>query len=420
MRILIVSHYFYPEEFRVNDIAFDFAKKGHEVTVLTGKPNYPQGKFFSGYGFFSKRKEEINGVNIIRIPLFPRLDGRGIFLALNYLSFLLFSFFAVYFRLKNEYDIVFSHLPSPLTSALPAVWIGKRFKIPVTLWVLDLWPESVQASSNIKNERFYRYIIKLVQYIYDNSVKILVSSHSFKKSIQKKYNLVDSKVDFFPNWAEDVFIKYESTHIPDLPEGFNILFAGNIGESQDFESIIEASRLTKDYPINWILVGDGRKLNWVKQKINKSMLSNVYAFGRYPLTTMPSFFNKADAMLVSLKDEPIFSLTIPAKIQAYMASKKIILGMLNGEGMKLINKSKVGFAVSAGDYRKLAENVINVFNLSESARSEIELNSKNYYIENFSKTTLFEKLENIFRNQINEKQPSNNRSKRICGSESAN
>src|SRR5690554_1648366 len=144
MKILILSQYFYPEDFKVNDIAFDFAKNGHEVTVLTGKPNYPKGRFFSGYNFFNKRKEIINGVTVIRTPLFPRFNSSGKYLAINYFSFLFFSFFAVRFRIKGEFDVIFSHLPSPLTSAIPGIWLKKKFKAPLILWVLDLWPESVR------------------------------------------------------------------------------------------------------------------------------------------------------------------------------------------------------------------------------------------------------------------------------------
>ncbi|RZN84511.1 MAG: glycosyltransferase WbuB [Winogradskyella sp.] len=399
MKILIVSQYFYPENFKVNDIAFDFVKKGHDVTVLTGKPNYPNGRFFEGYSFFGKKTETINGVDVIRVPLFPRFNGSGKYLAINYMSFLFFTFFAIHFRIKGEFDVVFSHLPSPLTSAIPGIWLKRKFKAPLVLWVLDLWPESVSANSNIKGGFLIKQLKKGIKYIYRNSDKILVSSNSFKTSIISNFKIDKAKIDYFPNWAEDVFIQPHKTNIrlPELPDGFNIMFAGNLGDSQDFEAVLNATELTKD-TINWILVGDGRKSDWIKKEKLERQLDNVYLLGRFPLETMPIFFKKADAMLLSLKDDPTFALTIPAKAQAYMASGKIILAMLNGEGKDLVNESGTGFAVSAGDFKHLAETATKIKTLSQNERKAIENVSIDYYNNHFSKSFLFDKLEEIFKN----------------------
>lgn len=399
MKILIVSQYFYPENFKVNDIAFDFVKKGHDVTVLTGKPNYPNGRFFEGYSFLGKKKEIINGVNVIRVPLFPRFNCSGKYLAINYLSFLFFTFFAIHFRVKGKFDVIFSHLPSPLTSAIPGVWLKRKFKAPLVLWVLDLWPESVSANSNIKGGFLIRQLKKVINYIYKNSDKILVSSNNFKTSIVKNFNVAEDKVDYFPNWAEDVFTQTHTNNleIPDLPKGFNVMFAGNLGDSQDFEAVLNAAELTKE-SVNWVLVGDGRKAGWIKNQKQERQLDNVYLLGRFPLETMPVFFEKSDAMLVSLKDDPTFALTIPAKVQAYMASKKIILAMLNGEGKDLVNESGTGFAVSAGDFKNLAKTAIKIKALTQDERVAIEKVSKDYYNNHFSKDFLFEKLDKTFKN----------------------
>jgi len=398
MKILILSQYFYPEDFKVNDIAFDFAKNGHEVTVLTGKPNYPKGRFFSGYNFFNKRKEIINGVTVIRTPLFPRFNSSGKYLAINYFSFLFFSFFAVRFRIKGEFDVIFSHLPSPLTSAIPGIWLKRKFKAPLILWVLDLWPESVSANSKIKDGAILKRLKKIIQYIYNNADKVLVSSRTFKTSIVESFSINENKIEYFPNWAEDVFTnqKIYSGDIPELPKGFNVMFAGNVGESQDFESILEAAKITKEH-INWIIVGDGRKAEWVKEQKEKEALENLFLLGRLPLDAMPSLFKKADAMLVSLKDDPTFALTIPAKIQAYLASGKIILGMLNGEGKDLINNSRTGFAVNAKDFNGLAVKALEIKELSKDERNKIEEKSIAYYKDNFSKEMLLNNLEDIFK-----------------------
>ncbi len=404
MKILFISQYFYPETFKGNDIVFDFVKRGHEVTVLTGKPNYPEGEFYKGYGFFKKNKEVIHGVRIIRTPIYPRKNGKGINLVLNYISFVFFSYFACLFRIKGKYDLIFVQQLSPVTMALPGVWLKKKFNIPLYLWVLDLWPESVLATSNFKNHTIIRFIENIVKKIYNQSDVILISSKYFESSIKEKLINKNKEIVYLPNWAEDVFTNKTSKSalsIPKLPVGFNIMFAGNVGESQDFETIMKAAELTWSHGINWIIVGEGRKLDWIKEQIQLRQLSSVYLLGRYSVETMPGLFNKADVMLVSLKDEPVFSLTVPAKIQAYMASSKIILGSLNGEGNVIINESECGYAVNAGNPELLSEKAVLLKNLSANKIIEMQMKSKLYYDNNFSKKTLFDSLENMFKNKLN-------------------
>jgi len=397
MRILVVSQYFYPEDFKVNDIAFDFVKRGHDVTVFTAKPNYPHGKFYKGYSFFGQSEEIINGVKVIRIPIFPRFDSSGKFLILNYLSFIFFSYVFKY-RVKGDYDLIFSHLPSPLIAALPAIWFKKKLKAKLYIWVLDLWPESVQANSSIKGGFIITNLNKVIKYIYDSTDVILISSRVFRNSILEKGIDSGKTITYFPNWAEDVFSNpiIDTAGLPDFPEGFNVLFAGNIGDSQDFESILEAAKITQNEGINWILVGDGRKVGWIKSEIEKHSIANVYMLGRHPLAMMPAFFKMADVMLVSLKDSPTFSLTVPAKVQACMASSKIILGMFNGEGQQIINESGSGYAVNAGDFQGLSQKAKSIKGLSNAQRIQMENNSRHYYETHFSKEQLFDFLEKEF------------------------
>ena len=210
MNILIVSHYFYPEDFKVNDIAFDFVKKGHKVTVLTGKPNYPKGRFFEGYNFFNKRKEVIQGVTVLRTPLIPRFDSSGKYLIINYLSFLFFTFFAVLFRVRGKYDVIFGISLSPMTSVLPGVWLKRKFKVPLVLWVLDLWPDSVISNTEYKGGFVINTLNKIIKHIYNNTDKVLISSKWFQKSIVGKFNVDEEKIMHFPNWAEDVFTNPEA------------------------------------------------------------------------------------------------------------------------------------------------------------------------------------------------------------------
>lgn len=399
MKILFISQYFYPENFKGNDIVFDFVKKGYDITVLTAKPNYPEGKFYKGYSFFGKDDEVINGAKVIRSPIFPRKGGNAISLVLNYISFVFFSYFTMIFKIKEKYDVIFVQQLSPVTMALPGLWIKKRQKIPLILWVLDLWPESIIASSNFNNKTIIKLIDKVVRRIYKKSDIILTSSKRFKESILEKCENKAKRIEYFPNWAEDTFLRPEKLKIelPKFPKGFNIMFAGGIGEAQGFETVLKAAKITEDKNINWLLIGEGRKDNWIKREIEKEKLTNVYLFGRYPLETMPHFFKKADVMLVSLKEDLVFSLTVPAKIQAYMASSKVILGVLNGEGKDLINESKSGFAVSAGDFQSLANESIKLVSLENETKKMMEGKALKYYENNFSKEKLFSKLELIFK-----------------------
>ena len=399
MKILIVSQYFYPENFKVNDIAFDYVKAGHEVTVLTAKPNYPAGKFFKGYGFFGRKKETINGVNVIRVPIIPRGNSKSYMLALNYLSFIFFSWFAVFFRIKGSFDVVFAHLTSPVTAAIPGIWLKRKYKIPLIIWVLDLWPESVTANSNIKGGTIINLLKKVTNHIYKKSDKILVSSNTFKREITQKFDVPDEKMIFFPNWAEDLFVNgkiIKPSKDVSFPEGFNIMFAGNLGDSQGFEAVFRAIEKTKnDTNINWIFVGDGRKSGWMKEQIREKSITNVYMLGRYPIEEMPYFFSKADIMLVSLREDSLISLTIPAKVQAYMASGKTILAMINGDGNNLINENNIGFAVPAGDHEGLVQKIYEFQKIPKPERLEMEKKAKQLYENNFSKEKLFKELEKI-------------------------
>jgi glycosyltransferase involved in cell wall biosynthesis len=398
MKILYVSQYFYPETFRGNDIVFDFVKKGHEVTVITGKPNYPLGTFYHGYKFWGVKKEIINGANVIRIPTFPRGKGGALKLILNYFSFYLFSYPYSRFKTDRDFDIIFVQQLSPVTMALPAIWALKRNKnAKLYLWVLDLWPESVTATTGIANKFIIGLLNKLVKYIYSKSDFILISSKSFEKSIQKRS--INKQILYFPNWAESIYEEADlikDYELPILPNGFNIMFAGNIGEAQDFETILSAAILTKDENINWILVGDGRKLDWVRSQVKFHDLHNVVILGRYPIEEMPYFFREANVMLLTLKNSIISDLTVPAKLQAYAASGKIILAAINGEAKSIINKHNIGLACESGDFKSLSENAKILKNFSEEQRIKMEKNSRNLYNLHYSKKVLFDKLESQF------------------------
>lgn len=407
MKILFVTQYFYPEIFRGNDIVFDLVKRGETVTVLTAIPNYPAGKYYNGYGLIKRRKENINGVKVIRLPVIPRGKGGALTLMLNYLSF---AFVASLYSLilgaaKEKYDLIFAQQLSPITSVLPALIVKKIQKIPLFLWVLDLWPESLVSAGNVKNRFIIEPFLQIVKLSYKNSDKILISSKGFTKSILEKGNH-NSKLIYFPNWAEDVFTEPSKLELtPVLPKGFLIMFAGNIGEAQDFESIMKAALLLKNNnQIKFIFIGAGRKKEWLINFVKgHDLAETIYLYEHYPIHSMPSFFIHASVMLLPLKDELIFNLTVPAKLQAYMASAKPVIGMLNGEGAEIINESQCGITVRSGDYDQLAKQIQNLYLMSDDELKRYGENGKEYYECYFNKR----KCLNYLYNLLNEKEVKN-------------
>jgi glycosyltransferase involved in cell wall biosynthesis len=400
LNILIVTPHFYPENFRINDFAVGFQKRGHEITVLTAIPDYPEGKYYEGYGLFKKNREIYNGIKIYRAPLIPRGSGSNIRLALNYISFVIGGIFTSLVMMKNEFDIVFVFETSPITVGIPAIFIKKIKKIPLCFWVLDLWPESVVSAGNLKSSFIPRILNPIVRYIYKHSDRILVSSNGFINSIVDK-GVSRGKIEFFPQWAEPIFKpmkskKYLLTGVPE--NSFKIMFAGNIGEAQDFSSILEAARqLRHNQDIQWVVLGGGRREEWVKSKIKEYELENSFhLLGSFPLEKMPELYANADAMLFSLKDEYIFSITIPAKVQSYLACGKPILAMINGEGGKVIVDANAGLVCPAESPKDLAENILKIKKMEVNEISKMGLNARKYYDDNFERSYLFDRAERIF------------------------
>lgn len=386
MKILLATQYFYPENFKSNDVAFELVKRGHEVTVLTGLPNYPKGKIYDGYGIFKKRKEVLNGVKVIRTLVIPRGKGGGLMLALNYFSWAFFASVRAFFHaMFHKYDAVIVHETSPITQGFPALVVKGMQSIPIYFWVLDLWPESLQSAGGINNKYVLGFFEAITKLMYRKSKKILMSSKGFSKSILAKGDFSE-KLVYFPNWAENLFNNKNEVEIPELPKGFVVMFAGNIGEAQDFEHVMQATLLLKDEKdIKFVFIGDGRRKQWVDNFISENSLQEtVYAPGRFPIDMMPAFFSKADVLLLSLKDDYIFSLTAPAKLQAYMASKKPVVAMIDGEARNLISESGCGYSGPACDYKALAENIRKMKALSASELEAMANNGYKYYEKYFT------------------------------------
>lgn len=398
-RILIHTNHFYPETFRVNDVAFSLASEGHDVTVITGVPDYPQGSFYKGYGIFRRSREIVNGVKVVRVPIIPRGNGSNVRLALNYLTYLLSAtWIALWYALTRKYDCIFVHETSPVTVGIPAVLVKKIQRIPLYFWVLDLWPESLEAAGGIHNQRILLFFDTVTRWLYQNSNEILISSRGFRSSICAKGDFSD-KIIYFPNWSEDIVSSGEEKDIPALPQGFKIMFAGNIGEAQNFEHILQAALALKEQKdVHWIIIGDGRKKAAVEEFVKKHDLQDTFhLLGRYDISYMPSFFVKADVMLVSLSDEPIFNLTLPAKVQAYMSNHKPILAMMNGEGREILAEAECGVSVGASDVEGMVAAVRRLYSLPKEELIKMGENGYRYYKQYFQRKNCLNHLKQIMK-----------------------
>lgn len=372
--------------------------EGKEVTVVTGIPNYPDGKIHETYGFFKRRRENLNGAKIKRLFLIPRGSGSKFRLIINYLSYFFSCFFyTLYLALfRKKYDVVFVHHTSPILIAISPIvykWIRRPKMI---LWDLDLWPDTLIALNVLKEGKLSRLLDKIVTWIYRKYDHVLIGSRSFADKATTRID--KSKIGYFPNWAEDVFTKNKivtPNSQPELPAGFSLMYTGNIGEAQDFDTIFKAMEALKTYDINWILVGGGRKRKRLEKLIKEAQIEQRVTFtGNQPINCMPYFFSKADVMFLSLQDQEIFSKTVPAKLQAYMAGGKPIVGMLNGEGQEIIKKANCGLCADSGKAKEFTEAILELFHNQERL-SQLGLNGQEYYKTNFSKDTRKKQLVNL-------------------------
>ncbi len=398
--ILVIAQYFYPEQFRINDICTEWVKRGYKVTVITGIPNYPQGKYYPGYGLFKKRKEMYNGVEIIRIPLIPR-GKNSIMLALNYLSFVVSGFFwKVFTKIKADYVFIFE--VSPMTQALPGVWYAKKRKIPCYLYVTDLWPENVEIVAGIKNKRIINSIGMMVDYIYKRCDRIFTSSQSFIEAINNR-GVPKDKIEFWPQYAEDFYVPYtkDTVLLSEVPQDgtFNIIFAGNIGVAQGLDVLPKAAQILKSKNINvrFNIVGDGRFKETLINMTNGYNVSDMFNFiAKQPPTRIPEFMAVCDATLICLSKSRVFSITLPAKTQSCLACGIPIIVSADGEIQKVIDEAKAGVSSEAGNAEMLAMKIIELTSKSKDELSQMAQNAYEYSKSNFDKDKLLNRMDEFF------------------------
>lgn len=402
--ILVISQYFYPENFRINDICKEWVKRGYEVTVVTGIPNYPQGKFFNGYGLFKKRKEEYEGVHIIRLPIISRGKG-SVRLALNYFSFVWSGlFWKTFTRIKA--DKVFIFEVSPMTQALVGVWYAKRRKIPCSIYVQDLWPENVEVVTGIHNQKILGAIDKMVNYIYRNCNLILATSPSFVKRLEERTSVFDaegkSKVKYWPQYAEEFYKPVPKKDLEDLKisDRFRIVFTGNVGYAQGLDILPKTAELLKQQEVSceFVIVGDGRYMEEFRKEIaNRNVEDMFVLLGRKKPEEIPGYLALCDAAFISFADNPLFEMTIPAKLQSYMACGMPIIAVASGETKRIIENAQCGRCCEFGDVEKLLNIIVQIKNDSKGLLWELSNNAMKYCNINYQKDYLMNMLQNGFK-----------------------
>ncbi len=380
MQLLVVCQYYSPEPFRISDICEELVALGHSVTVLTGLPNYPAGTVLPDYKKNKRRDEVIGGVKVRRCFTIGRRSG-AFFRLLNYYSYALSSWLSVS-KLKDDFDAVFVYQLSPVMMAKAGIRYKKKYGKKLVLYCLDLWPESLAAAGIKRCSPLYRHYLNLSEKIYQQADKLLVTSKGFQNYLSEHFGIEESKIDYLPQYAEGFFSPKACRKEKD---GFtDLLFAGNIGAMQSVDTIIDAAALLKDNPkIRWHIVGDGSEYERCRAYADSLQLKNLTFHGRKPPEEMPGFYSMADAMLVTMSKDPVLSLTLPGKIQSYMAAGKPILGAVDDEAAATIAEAGCGICAAAQDAKGLAEIALR-FSKFNSAE-EMAQNARNYYEKRFSK-----------------------------------
>lgn len=389
-KILIISQYFYPEQFRINDLAIEMKQRGYDITVLTGLPNYPKGKYFDNYSQNKNCDEIWNEIPIYRCNLRARKSG-SINLIRNYLSFVKEANIKLKELEDMDFDLIYVFEVSPITVALPAIRYKKKKKIPIIMNVQDLWPENIVAVTGIDNPLLITLINQLVRYIYKHCDLILTASKSFVPNIQNYLNKNKEKVIFWPQYA--VVSKEEKRINFFNDEDFNIVFTGNIGKAQGLDLVIEAANQLRDSNIRWQLIGDGREDETLKQKVRDYRLEDIVIFhGRKPENEIPQYLANADAALLILKPDPVFEMTLPAKLQTYMACGVPIIGCVSGEGKRIIDESNAGMTSDNISVEGLVGVCQRIIHLSQDEYKELYINSIKYGVNNFNKEVILDEL----------------------------
>lgn len=397
MKILVVCQHFYPENFRINDICYELVKRGNDVTVLTGLPNYPKGKVLKEYKWFKNRNQVINGVKIKRCSLVGR-GNSTLKMMINYMWFAIFGSIKAFF-MKKDFDIVYVYQLSPITMTWPAIVVKKMKKIPLVIHVLDQWPVSITTGGIKKSSLAYKILTRWSKNAYNKADLITCSSKSFKNYFINELKLPkDKKFTYMPSYAENLYDNCKTTK----NNKFDLLFAGNIGPAQSVETIIEAANLLKNEKnIVFHIVGDGLSKNDCEVLTKKYDLKNVIFYGYHSVDEMKKYYELADAFLITMVDNEVVNSTLPAKVQSYMLAGKPIIGAISGEVKNVIKEADCGLCCESLDYENFAKIIKEAY--ESDSKQKWSKNAYNYYKDNFEKGKCIGELEDLFNKLKKEK-----------------
>ncbi len=405
MRILLLTQWYPPEPQKIlSDLAESLQAAGHQVSVLTGFPNFPAGKVYPGYRQRLWQREDIGGIPVIRVPLFPDHSRSAIKRSLNIASFA-WSATLLGSWLAPQVDVIHVIHP-PLTVAWPAWWLGLLRRTPFTYEIQDMWPETLKATGMIRNNCALRFIGWWAKRVYRRAAAIRVISPGFRRNLIEK-GVADEKIHVISNWVDAAFYRPLP---PDenraaefgLAGRFNILFAGMMGAAQGLENVLLAAAELRDLPdAQFVFLGDGTALDSLRSMAADLQLSNVRFLGRHPQNEMPEFFAIADALLLNLSDDPLFEITIPHKIFAYLSSGKPILAAASGDPAEVVNSAEAGFTCPPGNPQSLAQIVRQLYSLKPEERRRFGENGRRAAVEQFGRKKIVCQIANMLEDVVN-------------------
>lgn len=392
-KILIVTEYFYPEEFKINEIALTWKQKGYDIDILTSVPTYPLGKVFDGYENKFYQKDEYQGVNIYRVKAVTGYRESLIKKLLKYFAFMFFGT-VVSICIGKKYDYVFGFNMSALTGMVPAVAVKKLYGKPLTFWAQDIWPDSVYAYGFKKTKLLAFFLDNFVKFMYHNINAIAISGKGFEVKL-KPYVRDKLEFHYLPNWADDLDMSLEAYEFSKESK-IHFTFAGNVGKVQNLDNIIKAfSSLPFEYQekAQLNIIGDGSALEELKVLADKN--NNVVFHGKKPREEMAKYYKASDFLIVSLIDKPIFSVTVPAKTQTYILAQKPILAIINGDTADLIKENNLGYCASPDDINEIKDVFIKSINTTQKEILEFTKNCENLTNTIFNKNKIINSLEKL-------------------------
>ena len=391
MKILVVCQHYWPEPYYLSDVCEELAERGHEVHVVTDIPNYPMGYIYDEYRHGQNKEQVRNGVRISRTFTIGRRQN-AVFRLLNYYSYSLSSTLYIK-RLPGDYDVVFTNQTSPVMMTRAATAYSRKWHKKCIMYCMDLWPASLTAGGLSGQSPIYRFFGNVSRKLYNRADRILITSQMFREYLEKEHDIPDERILYFPQYAPSQFNQ--------MPKGkdkntIDFVFAGNIGAAQSLDTLLKAAKIIDreyvfDKPIRWHIVGDGSQLENLKKMALDLQLENVIFYGRKPAEDMPEFYAMADAMLVFLTADPFISMTLPGKVQTYMAAGKPILAAANGEIPLVINAADCGYYAPAENVEKFVE-VVNKF-MEYPDKQKMGDNARDYYDAHFTREKFMNRLE---------------------------